>query len=136
LTFHSWILIPLSSEVNSANKAGYGKPIDLYSLGCVTVTLLMGFLPARESHKRIDRSGDDLKGMTMELIQHGVTGYPQNFIKRLLVLDEKARLNVKQALLHQWFEFLPEKDELEDRYQKAVDQWIPRPRSDPADRYV
>jgi hypothetical protein len=122
----------MSREVSSASKGGYGKPIDLYSLGCVTVTLLMGFLPTRESHKRIDRSGDDLKDMTMELIQHGVTGYPQKFIKGLLVLDEKVRLNVKQALLHQWFEFLPEKDELEDRYQKAIDQWIPRPRSDPA----
>ncbi|KAJ5134381.1 hypothetical protein N7448_000597 [Penicillium atrosanguineum] len=119
-------------EVNSANNAGYSKSIDLYSLGCVTVTLLMGFLPTREPHRRFDRNGDEQKGLTKELNQNRITGFPQQFIKELLILDEKLRLNVKQALRHNWFEFLPERDELECRYQVAVDQWIPRPRSDPS----
>ncbi|KAJ5665321.1 uncharacterized protein N7477_007769 [Penicillium maclennaniae] len=119
-------------EVNSANTAGYSKSIDLYSLGCVTATLLMGFLPTRESHRPFDHNGDEQKGLTKELSQNGIVGYPQQFIKELLVLDEQQRLNVKQALRHKWFEFLPGRDELERRYQVAVDQWAPRPRSDPS----
>ncbi|KAJ6107648.1 hypothetical protein N7523_008971 [Penicillium sp. IBT 18751x] len=119
-------------EVNSANNAGYSKSIDLYSLGCVTATLLMGFLPTRESHRKFDHNGDEQKGLTKELSQNGIVGYSQNFIKELLVLDEKQRMNVKQALRHQWFESLPGRDELERRYQVAVDQWVPRPRSDPS----
>lgn len=92
----------------------------------------MGFLPTRESHRQFDRNGDEQKGLTKELIQNRIIGFPQQFIKELLVLDENLRLNVKQALRHKWFEFLPESDELERRYQVAVDQWIPRPRSDPS----
>lgn len=75
---------------------------------------------------------DEQECLKLELAELGLTGYPKDFLQNLLTLDEKQRMNVKQALHHKWFAYLPFKDKLEEFYQKSVENWKPRPRSDPA----
>ena len=75
---------------------------------------------------------DEQECLKLELAELRITGYPKDFLENLLTLDEKQRMNVKQALRHKWFTYLPLKDKLEELYQKSVENWKPRPRSDPA----
>jgi serine/threonine protein kinase len=50
----------------------------------------------------------------------------RDFIKKLLVLDENKRMNVAQALAHQWFTNREHKELLEEKYQQVVKGWTPR----------
>lgn len=122
----------LSSEVNPSNKQGYSKAIDLYSLGRVTAVLLTGTTPSHQPYSSEPETMDEQECLKLELTELGITGYPKDFLQKLLTLDEKQRMNVKQALCHKWFTYLPLKDKLEELYQKSVEDWKPRPRSDPA----
>jgi len=51
---------------------------------------------------------------------------PKDFIKRLLVLDEVKRMNIKQALAHSWFTHRSYVKEFEEVCNKAVSAWRPR----------
>jgi len=50
---------------------------------------------------------------------------PKDFIKRLLVLDETKRMDVKQALAHSWFTHRSYAKEFEEVYHKAISNWRP-----------
>lgn len=111
---------------------GYSKAIDLYSLGRVTVVLLTGTTPTHQPFSSDSQPMDEQECLELELVELGITGDAKNFLRKLLTLDEKQRMNVKQALCHSWFTYLPNKDKLEKLYQISIEQWKPRPRSEPA----
>ncbi len=50
---------------------------------------------------------------------------PKDFIRRLLVLDERARLTADQALMHGWFTQESDGQPILARYEQAVDGWRP-----------
>jgi len=118
------MLISSSSEVNPSNKAGYDKAVDLYSLGRVAVVLMTGSMPMTTEEEYLK----------MELEELGIAGHFNDFLQGLLVHDATQRMNVKQALRHDWFTDLPlpVRDSLEELYQGAIQAWKPRPRSEPA----
>lgn len=51
---------------------------------------------------------------------------PKDFIRKLLVVDEKQRLNVKQALDHPWFTNKMCREGFIALYEKAIASWQPR----------
>ncbi|KAH3764166.1 protein serine/threonine kinase [Pelomyxa schiedti] len=82
---------------------GYGKPVDMWSVGVITYILLCGYPPF---------FGEPVP-VVFEAILHGQYEYhdeywsnisteAKQFIDSLLVLDPTQRLTAKQALEHPW----------------------------------
>ena len=125
-------------EVSGGNKrvdqVGYTKAVDMWSVGCVTTALLAGksyFVNTQDSEYRRNSSAaiikaaaecnlDRLDGSSAWLdIDHNA----KDFVKKLLVLDEKARLTARQALDHLWFTKGPKHKYLETTYKHIVAGW-------------
>ena len=51
---------------------------------------------------------------------------PKDFVKKLLVLDEKLRATAEEALQHLWFVNAVHKNDFEDLYQRTTKHWQPR----------
>ncbi|PVI07561.1 kinase-like protein [Periconia macrospinosa] len=121
------------------NSEGYSKPVDLWSIGCITTVLLSGTLLlanryasndidfSPESVQRVSplwdiRIIDDIYDPTWRRI-----GYrPKDFIKKLLMLREEDRLTASEALAHEWFSNAGHAPEFEALYERSIKDWKPR----------
>ena len=90
-------------EIISGEK--YSTASDMWSLGVVTYMLLCGFQPFFGSTTpRLYRA---IKaGLFSFPAPHwnGTSGFVQDFIRKLLVLDPKKRMTATQALDHSWLD--------------------------------
>ncbi|KAF2659058.1 Pkinase-domain-containing protein, partial [Lophiostoma macrostomum CBS 122681] len=118
---------------------GYSKSIDMWSIGSITVALLSGDAPfADRWNQDFDR---DPKGVMMNLasrcdlsfldeadhdIWSNVSSRSRDFIKKLLVLQEDARMTATEALAHSWFTNHCHNAAFESLYQRAIRDWRPR----------
>ncbi|MCJ1247299.1 hypothetical protein MMC30_004513 [Trapelia coarctata] len=94
---------------------GYTKAVDLWSLGCVTATLLTGATPFSSFRKPADRRTSyevimeaavkcDLNNLNMSKQWRLASREAKDFVERLLVLDETARMTAREGLCHKWYE--------------------------------
>ncbi|KAF2070104.1 hypothetical protein CYY_008578 [Polysphondylium violaceum] len=77
-----------------SNCTGYGKPVDMWSLGVIIYILLCGFPPFDES------TGYYLEFPSPEW--DNISDSAKNLIKSLLVTDPSKRLTAEQTLKHHW----------------------------------
>jgi len=77
-----------------SNCTGYGKPVDMWSLGVIIYILLCGFPPFDES------TGYYLEFPSPEW--DNISDSAKNLIKALLVTDPTKRLTAEQTLKHHW----------------------------------
>lgn len=93
----------VAPEVLRNESTGYGKEVDMWSIGVILYVLLCGFPPFY----------DEDNSRLFQAIQLGEYEYPSPYwddvsgeatslINRLLVLDPTHRLTAKQALQHEW----------------------------------
>jgi calcium/calmodulin-dependent protein kinase I len=85
------------------DRQGHGKPVDMWSLGVITYTLLCGYSPFRS---------ENLKDLLMECTQNTVVFHERywrdvsddakDFILRLIVPDQNKRWTSEQAMKHSW----------------------------------
>lgn len=115
----------------SLNRRGYTKAVDLWSLGCITVVLLTGGPPFNDpkTSKYSEKHARECDLETLEADNNWISvgERPKDFVYRLLVLDETKRMDVKQALQHDWFTNPAHKSEFEELYKRAIKDWKPRP---------
>lgn len=94
---------------------GYTKAVDLWSLGCVTATLLVGTTPFSSLRTPTDRrtSYEVIMEAAAECDLTRLNSFEQwrlasweakDFVQRLLVLDETVRMTAAEALHHKWYE--------------------------------
>ena len=83
----------------------YGKEVDLWSLGVITYLMLSGSLPFDDKHdeEEIARKTVAEPPPYKGSIWKKISPEARDFIKRLLEKDPKKRMNIKEALQHEWF---------------------------------
>lgn len=109
------------SEIPGRNPAvkakGYTKAVDLWSLGCVTTAMLTGATPfssfrdpedRRTSYEVIIEAAVSCDLSRLDLLSQWRSASPdaKDFVERLLVLDETARMTASEGLRHKWYEDL------------------------------
>ncbi|XXG94088.1 Calmodulin-dependent protein kinase cmk2 [Hypoxylon texense] len=84
-------------------KKGHGKPVDMWSLGVITYTLLCGYSPFRSENLQdlIDECSNG-KVVFHERYWRDVSADAKDFIMRLLQPDPDDRSTSQQALKHPW----------------------------------
>ena len=106
---------------------------DMWSLGVISA-LMLTEESAFESSKNEDASSAaalnaaaecDLAKKIHSPLWQNVSNLAKDFIRNLLVLDEKARLNVEQALEHVWFTDYERREVIQHQYKEAIGGWMP-----------
>jgi serine/threonine protein kinase len=134
-------------EIHRANEEipkawGYSLSVDMWSIGSVTAAILTGEQifscrhgPYEEDARRVIvqlAAQCDLSILDDE--HHPLWGpiapAPKDFIKRLLVLNEKDRMSATEALHHIWFTHPMMAAEFEAQYERSIRDWRPRRKDD------
>lgn len=106
---------------------------DMWSIGIITALLLTGksvFEDSRSDYYSsaalMDAAAEcDLTKMGQSSLWQGVSNLAKDFVRNLLILDEKARLNVGQALKHEWFTDEKHEKNIKHKYADAIRGWMP-----------
>ncbi|KAK9711898.1 hypothetical protein K7432_007490 [Basidiobolus ranarum] len=85
-------------------KRGYGKPVDMWSIGIITYILLCGYLPFQrwEGHPEYLNALRRAKYRFDEKYWCNISDDAKDFIKQLLDPNPDTRLTAAQALHHRW----------------------------------
>lgn len=84
-------------------KKGHGKPVDMWSMGVITYTLLCGYSPFRsESLQELIDECSTANVVFHERYWRDVSDDAKDFIMRLLRPDPEDRWSSSQALKHPW----------------------------------
>ncbi|KAH9827331.1 eIF-2-alpha kinase GCN2-like [Teratosphaeria destructans] len=107
---------------------GYTKAVDIWSIGCITATLLtnkllyeVDFGDGRDQPNRWDLSVLDTDPEWQPIGRK-----PKSFIAGCLQVEEIRRLTAESALQHDWLTNRHYAAEMEGAYQRAVFDWKPR----------
>ena len=111
--------------MDSSNKRGYTKAVDIWALGCVAAVLLVGYTPFDNPYNS-ESVSKDLKALKADLMVLDIGPRPKEFLHNSLVVDETRRMSVKQALGHKWFTDSNVKPTFEEVYERAIRDWKPR----------
>ena len=104
----------------------------MWSLGALTTALYLGrsFFVAdpeiSDNAVLVNAANCDLGELDHSPFWQSVDYRSRDFIKELLTLDEKARLDVRQALEHEWFTGCGRRLVLEEKYCQIIKGWMPR----------
>ncbi|KAF7617181.1 hypothetical protein AFLA_005226 [Aspergillus flavus NRRL3357] len=116
------------------SKQGYTKAVDLWSLGCVAAVLLTGDIPFKNSltaHPTDLSRERNLEKLEADMDWNRIGQRARDFVRKLLVFDETKRIDVKQALNHNWFTNPAHRVEFEALYRRAIRGWQPRTHKGP-----
>ena len=102
----------------------------MWSLGCVTVVCLTGgypfFDPETDGYSEDLARACDLRKLKNSVQWQTVGPRPEDFVSRLLVMDEDKRMTATAALEHEWFANDFHKTDFEELYSRTIKHWRPR----------
>lgn len=82
-----------------------------------------------ESESRSTAS--DLVNLDLDMRALDISSRPRNFVRRLLVPDEGQRMNVKEALRHDWLTNPAQSEWFKEMYNRSIRSWKPRSSIEP-----
>lgn len=123
-----FVLITKNRELLLTNIKGYTKAVDMWSLGCVAAVLLVGDTPFDNTCRS---TSSDLMNVDHDMRALEICSRARDFVLRLLVLDETRRMDVKQALRHDWFTNHAQAEWFTEMYNRSIQGWKPRSSSEP-----
>ncbi|EFA83771.1 protein kinase 1 [Heterostelium album PN500] len=90
--------------LTKGEREGYGKSVDLWSIGVIMYILLCGFPPfgdPSDAHffDKVKRGGFSFPSPYWD----GISDEAKELIKSLILVDVEKRLTIDQALAHSWF---------------------------------
>lgn len=102
----------------------------MWSIGCVTVVLLTGGSPFRDSmtgeySQELARSCN-LSELEQNNEWRRVSRRPKDFVKQLLIWDYKQRMSAVEALTHNWFTHETYQHDYDELYKRTIKGWKPR----------
>lgn len=115
-----------------AKGTGYTIAADMWSLGALITALYLGrsFFVAdpdiSDNAVLVNAAKCDLSELDHSPFWQSIDYRSRDLIKKLLTLDEKSRLNVGQALDHEWFTGCGRRQVLEEKYCQVIKGWLPR----------
>lgn len=106
---------------------------DMWSIGIITTLLFTGESVFENSDNRyassaaiMDAASEcDLARMEHDSFWQTVDDLGKDFVKGLLVLDDKVRLDVDQALKHGWFTTGKRQKDVKQKYEVTIRGWMP-----------
>lgn len=134
------LIVGMRSEIRGKNclvqQPGYTKAVDMWSIGCVTAAMLIGrsaFAMSQASASRqlsaatvINAAAKCDLGVLDDVEVWGeIDRAAKDFIKRLLVLDERKRLTADESMAHTWFTQARHGHTIAERYDEAIASWKP-----------
>ncbi|KAL8697704.1 MAG: hypothetical protein Q9201_006977 [Fulgogasparrea decipioides] len=130
----------LAPEIRGNNRLvqqpGYTSAVDMWSVGCVAAAMLIGRSPFALSQISMNRRPSaaaviaasaicDTRVLDNPEVWGDIDVRARDFIRRLLVLDERKRLTADQALVHVWFIQGTQVEPVAARYDRAIAGWRP-----------
>ncbi|OKP00910.1 Meiosis-specific serine/threonine-protein kinase mek1 [Penicillium subrubescens] len=110
-------------ELLQTDLKGYTKAVDMWSLGCVAAVLLVGDTPFDNTYRS---TSSDLINLDHDMRALEIDPRARDFVFRSLVLDETKRMDVKQALRHDWFTNPAQAGWFKEMYSRSIQNWKPR----------
>ncbi|KAA1087502.1 hypothetical protein PGT21_032696 [Puccinia graminis f. sp. tritici] len=109
------------------NNQGHGKPVDLWSIGVITYTLLCGYSPFRsENRAELIKETTRAKVEFHQRYWTNISSAAKDFILGLLKPNPEDRMTAEQALQHRWLTgTIDSQHDISDGIRK---HWIPRRR--------
>ncbi|OJD27478.1 CAMK protein kinase [Blastomyces percursus] len=127
-------------SASSGKGRGYTKAVDMWSLGCLTVVLLTGGSPFIDletgQYSQAMARNCDFSTLEQEKDWQRVGLRAKNFVRKLLILDEDARMTADQAVSHEWFTNPAYKAEFDELYKRVEKQWRPKEREIISDKNI
>ena len=119
---------------------GYSKAIDIWSIGCISATLLTNdmIFPAETdeyaANPATPSAQESSQRWNLSIMDTGhawrsIGRKAKSFVRGCLVLEEDQRLTAKEALDHAWFTNRYYAADIEAAYQRAIQDWTPRRKS-------
>lgn len=100
----------------------------MWAVGAITTALFLG-RPPFTVYEDLEFTEDEilknavkcqLDFLDCSAFRQQIDHRSRDFIEKLLELDENKRMNVAQALAHQWFTDREQKELLKEKYQQVV----------------
>ncbi|KAJ3048791.1 hypothetical protein HK097_010200, partial [Rhizophlyctis rosea] len=118
---------PMYAAPEVLKRSGHGMPCDMWSLGVITYTVLVGYPPFDYA----EDFADLVDGITSGKWKFDrpywdcVGGDAKDFIKSLMQLKPHARLTAQQAMLHPWItKYVPEAKEHARAVRKQLEEKV------------
>ncbi|GAA6052175.1 hypothetical protein JCM3770_001256 [Rhodotorula araucariae] len=107
-------------------KQGHGKPVDLWSVGVVTYTLLCGYIPFRATETQ--QLIEECRAAKLEFHDRywkNISADAKAFIKALIQPNPEDRPTAEQALKHKWLVDAAQKLHEHDLSEGFKANWTP-----------
>lgn len=109
----------LAPEVlNSFGTAGYDRAVDCWSLGVILFVCLSGYPPFSENKTQVSLKDQITSGKYNFIpeVWAEVSEEALDLIKKLLIVEPKARFTTEEALRHPWLQ----DEDMKRKFQKLV----------------
>ena len=121
-----------ASTEQRQEKAGYSQAVDMWSVGCITATILTNqfIFPDNEDIRNARpihvNYMESLAALDKAEEWKRVSRRAKSFVRDCLAMDERSRMTAKQGLLHPWLTDPHYAAALEAAYHRAIQDWKPR----------